>query len=116
MVANPANTNCLVALSVASSLPPENFSALTRLDHERLRGIIAAKAGAKNQEYVGADVHNVAIYGNHSGTQVPFMGQATLHIRGTRDNVMNVTDVIDDTTAQKEVCVDHPSLPPSSED
>ena len=43
VVANPANTNCLVALSVATTLNPSNFSCLTRLDHERLRSMISLK-------------------------------------------------------------------------
>ncbi len=41
MVANPANTNCLVAMKFAPSIPQQNFTALTRLDCNRMRGILA---------------------------------------------------------------------------
>ena len=43
VVANPANTNALVAIKSAPSIPAQNFTALTRLDQERLRGFIVAK-------------------------------------------------------------------------
>jgi malate dehydrogenase len=66
VVGNPANTNCLIALSHAKSVPPERFAAMTRLDHNRAIGQLAKKAG------VGAsDVTNVTIWGNHSATQFP---------------------------------------------
>ncbi len=42
VVANPANTNCLVAMKFAPSIPQHNFTALTRLDCDRMRGILAA--------------------------------------------------------------------------
>ncbi len=42
VVANPANTNCLVAMKFAPSIPPQNFTALTRLDCDRMRGILAS--------------------------------------------------------------------------
>lgn len=66
VVANPANTNCLVALTEASRIPSRNFCALTYLDHQRARTQVAAKLG------VTADrVRNVTIWGNHSETQFP---------------------------------------------
>jgi malate dehydrogenase len=66
VVGNPANTNCLIALKNARSVPPERFCAMTRLDHNRARAQLAAKAG------VGIDqVTNVTIWGNHSATQFP---------------------------------------------
>ncbi|CAD7962938.1 unnamed protein product [Amoebophrya sp. A25] len=40
VVGNPANTNCLVVSKYAPSIPKKNFSALTRLDHNRARGIV----------------------------------------------------------------------------
>ena len=66
VVGNPANTNCLIAMNNAPKLPRENFTAMTRLDHNRAVAQLAAKAGAG----VG-DVSNMTIWGNHSATQYP---------------------------------------------
>lgn len=66
VVANPANTNCLVALSEASRIPTKNFCALTYLDHQRAKGLIAAKLGLSTNS-----IKNVTIWGNHSETQYP---------------------------------------------
>lgn len=66
VVANPANTNCLVALREATRLPPKNFCALSFLDHQRAKGLVAQRLG------VPADrVRNVTVWGNHSETQYP---------------------------------------------
>ena len=69
VVANPANTNCLVALKEASSnIPTRNFCALTYLDHQRAKSQIANHIGSN----VRSDqIHNVTIWGNHSETQYP---------------------------------------------
>ncbi len=61
---NPANTNAFIALSHADGVPPERFSALTRLDHNRARALLAAKARCPVD-----DVSRVTIWGNHSSTQ-----------------------------------------------
>lgn len=66
VVANPANTNCLVALSEAASIPTKNFAALTYLDHQRAKAQIACKLGLRS-----AQIKNVTIWGNHSNTQFP---------------------------------------------
>ena len=66
VVGNPANTNCLIAMNNAGSIPSERFAAMMRLDHNRARAQLAQKAGAA----VG-DVTNVTIWGNHSATQYP---------------------------------------------
>lgn len=66
VVGNPANTNCLIALSHAKSVPPERFAAMTRLDHNRALGQLANKAKVAMSE-----VTNVTIWGNHSATQFP---------------------------------------------
>ena len=66
VVGNPCNTNALIALRSAGSLPAENFFAMTRLDENRAKSQLAAKAGAHNSV-----VKNVAIWGNHSSTQYP---------------------------------------------
>merc|ERR1712113_836910 len=66
VVGNPANTNAGIAMLNAPSIPKENFSALTRLDHNRAKAQIAKKFGVSPQS-----VHNVTIWGNHSSTQYP---------------------------------------------
>jgi malate dehydrogenase len=66
VVGNPCNTNCLVAYNNGKSIPPERWTAMTRLDHNRARTALAKKAGAAN-----ADVKQMTIWGNHSNTQYP---------------------------------------------
>ena len=66
VVGNPANTNCATLAAMAKGLPATNFTALTRLDHNRATSQIANKLGKSV-----AAVKNVAIWGNHSATQVP---------------------------------------------
>src|SRR5579862_1625778 len=66
VVGNPANTNCLIAMNNAGSIPRERFTAMTRLDHNRARGQLAAKASVP----VGS-VTRMTIWGNHSATQYP---------------------------------------------
>ncbi len=66
VVGNPANTNCLIAMSNAPDIPRERFSALTRLDQNRAYAQLAQKAGVSV-----TDVSNVTIWGNHSATQYP---------------------------------------------
>jgi len=67
VVANPANTNCLVAATHAPKIPKANFSCLTRLDMNRAKGQIVERLGLGSP----ADVKNVIIWGNHSKTQYP---------------------------------------------
>lgn len=72
-VANPCNTNCLVAATNASVLDPVHFQAMTRLDHNRAMTQLALKAGTSI-----AAVKNVVIWGNHSAKQVPDANYATI--------------------------------------
>jgi malate dehydrogenase len=65
-VANPCNTNCLIARSHAPKVPADRWFAMTRLDQNRAVALLAKKAG----EPVGA-VTNMTIWGNHSDTQYP---------------------------------------------
>jgi malate dehydrogenase len=67
VVANPANTNALMLAKHAPSIPKQNITALTRLDHNRALAQIASRCGGV---HVG-QVKNVIIWGNHSSTQVP---------------------------------------------
>ena len=71
VVGNPANTNALVAQQNALDLPPQNFTAMTRLDHNRA----LAKVAAKLQRPVSA-LRRLCIWGNHSGTQYPDLHHA----------------------------------------
>ncbi len=73
VVGNPANTNCLIAQRNAPDLDPRNFTAMTRLDHNRAMAQLAAKAG----KHV-SDVDGLCIWGNHSATQYPDIHRATV--------------------------------------
>ena len=66
VVGNPANTNCLIAQRNAPGIPPERFTAMTRLDHNRAIAELASRAGA-----AVADISRMTIWGNHSATQYP---------------------------------------------
>lgn len=77
VVGNPANTNCLIASKSAPSIPKENFSCLTRLDHNRAKSQIALKLGVTSN-----DVKNVIIWGNHSSTQYPDVNHAKVNVKG----------------------------------
>jgi malate dehydrogenase len=66
VVGNPANTNCLIAQRNAPGVPPEQFSAMTRLDHHRAQSALAEHLGVKN-----SDVTHMSIWGNHSSTLYP---------------------------------------------
>lgn len=74
VVGNPANTNCLIAMRNAPDLKPEQFSAMTRLDHNRALSQLAHKSGARV-----ADVKRMIIWGNHSSTQVPDLNHAAVN-------------------------------------
>jgi malate dehydrogenase len=73
VVGNPANTNALIAQRCAPNIPKENFSAMTRLDHNRAVSLLAHKAGVNASE-----VSNVIIWGNHSSTQYPDASHAVI--------------------------------------
>ena len=85
VVGNPANTNCLIAMHNAPRIAPERFSAMTRLDHNRAKGQLAAK-GARPV----AELTRMTIWGNHASTQYPDLfhaevaGQSALDLVGDR--------------------------------
>lgn len=84
VVGNPANTNCAVCAHYAPSIPRENFSALTRLDHNRAVWQTAKRLGVGVE-----DVEGVCIWGNHSTTQYADVGHARVRGQGpvlTEDN------------------------------
>jgi malate dehydrogenase len=66
VVGNPANTNALIAMSNAPRLDRRQFTAMTRLDHNRAKSQLAEKIGTHVTE-----VRRMTIWGNHSTTQVP---------------------------------------------
>ncbi|EYB88845.1 hypothetical protein Y032_0240g3337 [Ancylostoma ceylanicum] len=74
VVGNPANTNAFICAKYAApKIPARNFSAMTRLDHNRATAQLAMKAGV----CIG-DVKNVIIWGNHSSTQFPDVKHAVV--------------------------------------
>ena len=73
VVGNPANTNALIARTCAPDLEPRNFTAMTRLDHNRAKAQLALRSGAHV-----SDVRGVIIWGNHSATQYPDIAHATI--------------------------------------
>jgi malate dehydrogenase len=82
VVANPANTNCLILQKHAPTIPKENFSCLTRLDQNRAVAQIAVKSNVHV-----TDVNNVIIWGNHSATQYPDVNNATVQGKPVRSVV-----------------------------
>src|ERR1700683_170534 len=75
VVGNPANTNALIASRNAPGLERRNFTAMTRLDHNRALSQLAAKTGAHVN-----DIKRMTIWGNHSSTQYPDLSHA--QVRG----------------------------------
>ena len=82
VVGNPANTNALIARENAPDLDPQNFTAMTRLDHNRAKAQLAAKTGTHV-----SDVDGMIIWGNHSATQVPDLAHATVGGKAARSLV-----------------------------
>lgn len=80
VVANPANTNALVLRQHAPSIPAENITAMTRLDHNRALGQLSERSGVHV-----AKVRNAIIWGNHSSTQVPDVNHATIDGKPARE-------------------------------
>jgi malate dehydrogenase len=73
VVGNPANTNALIAQANAPDLPAANFTAMTRLDHNRAMSQLANKTGCHV-----TDIKKLTIWGNHSSTQYPDISHATI--------------------------------------
>ena len=73
VVGNPANTNALIAQRNAPDINPRQFTAMTRLDHNRAMSQIAEKAGKTIN-----DVKQMTIWGNHSATQYPDLHHSTV--------------------------------------
>ncbi|MDA8671429.1 malate dehydrogenase [Gammaproteobacteria bacterium] len=73
VVGNPANTNALIAYRNAPDLNPGQFTAMTRLDHNRAMAQLANKTGKHS-----TDVESMIIWGNHSATQYPDIHHCTI--------------------------------------
>jgi malate dehydrogenase len=74
VVGNPANTNALIAQSNAPRLDRRQFTAMTRLDHNRALAQLALRTGSHTR-----DIRRMTIWGNHSSTQYPDIHHATVH-------------------------------------
>ena len=82
VVGNPANTNALIAQANAHDLEPRNFTAMTRLDHNRALSQLAVKTGTHV-----TDVRRMTIWGNHSATQYPDLSHALVAGKPARERV-----------------------------
>ncbi len=82
VVGNPANTNALIAQAAAPNLNQRNFTAMTRLDHNRAMWQLAEKTGTHVN-----DVKNVVIWGNHSATQYPDISRCTISGKAAAEQV-----------------------------
>jgi len=82
VVGNPANTNALIARANARGLAPRNFTAMTRLDHNRALAQLAAKTGV----HVSA-IRRMTIWGNHSATQYPDVSHCLVEGKPARSRV-----------------------------
>jgi len=80
VVGNPCNTNALIASVNCTTIPKENFSCLTMLDHTRATGLICEKLDVNNTE----SVEGVFVLGNHSSTQVPVVDFANVKVGENR--------------------------------
>ena len=93
VVGNPCNTNCLIAMNNAKSIPRDRWFAMTRLDENRAKAQLARKAGVEITA-----VTNLTIWGNHSSTQYPDFYNAKI-------NGKNADKVIGDEKWLKETFI-----------
>ncbi|WP_182406972.1 malate dehydrogenase [Psychrobacter sp. GP33] len=82
VVGNPANTNAVIAQRNAPDLDPRNFTAMTRLDHNRAMAQLAQKTDSTVN-----DVKKMTIWGNHSSTQYPDLTSCTVNDKPALDLV-----------------------------
>ncbi len=82
VVGNPANTNALIAMHNAPDIPNKQFTAMTRLDHQRTLSQLAEKAGCHASE-----IMRPTIWGNHSATQYPDVFHATIKDKPAMDTL-----------------------------
>lgn len=82
VVGNPANTNALIAQANAPDIPPENFTAMTRLDHNRALAQLSGKLGVHHGE-----IGRMTIWGNHSSTQYPDLHHVEVKGAGVMNDI-----------------------------
>ncbi len=82
VVGNPANTNALICQRNAPDIDPRNFTAMTRLDHNRALTQLAQKTGS-----TVTDIKQMTIWGNHSSTQFPDLFHAEVNGSAAMDQV-----------------------------
>lgn len=82
VVGNPANTNCLIAMSNAPDVPRERFTAMVRLDQNRATAKLAERVGK-----TVSDVTRMTIWGNHSSTQYPDLVNAMVNGKSAWEEV-----------------------------
>ncbi len=82
VVGNPANTNCLIAMSNAPTVPNDRFFAMTTLDELRARAQLAKKVGADTTA-----VSRIVVWGNHSTTQFPDFAHAKIGGKNAHDAI-----------------------------
>ena len=87
---NPANTNALIAMRNAPDMAPEQFNALTRLDHNRAKSMLAKKLGVSV-----AEIKDLAIWGNHDDSMYP-------DLFNTKVNGKAATELVDQTWITEE--------------
>jgi malate dehydrogenase len=102
VVGNPANTNALIAQTNAPDLDPANFTAMTRLDHNRALAQIAAKTESHVNQ-----IRHMIIWGNHSATQYPDISHVTINDRDATEMVDEawVTDDFIPTVQQRGAAI-----------
>ena len=82
VVGNPANTNAYIAMKSAPDIPPENFTAMLRLDHNRAASQLAEKTGK-----AVADIEKLCVWGNHSPTMYADYRFATIGGQSVKDMI-----------------------------
>jgi malate dehydrogenase len=82
VVGNPANTNAYIAMKSAPDLDAKNFTAMTRLDHNRALSQLAAKTGSRV-----TDIKKMVVWGNHSATQYPDISHTTVAGKAAKELV-----------------------------
>jgi len=90
VVGNPANTNALITQSNAPDIDARNFTAMTRLDHNRAKAQLAHKTGSHV-----TDIRRMTIWGNHSATQYPDVHHA--EVKG-----QNAAELVDESWLSDE--------------
>nr|AIT70173.1 malate dehydrogenase [Sargassum horneri] len=107
VVANPAQTNCYILSIYAPSLPRKNITSLSRLDHDRMVGMLLHEANSRLisasavdgsecvRKLTAADIRGACIWGNHSNSQVPDVSAVEFFVDG---RWVPIVSVIPDAT------------------